>query len=474
MMFRRRIAIPLRASVVLSTLAAAALAQNIGDTGGSAPAPGAAAGPAAGNEAGTTTTTTVPAAPPTQTTTTTYSAIGLPAPGTNLDAHLPSSARSSTDISRSSDGFDLAPGSEAGATVRGSNDAAGVIKHGSNVPALHQVQRGDTLWDLCGGYFQNPWLWPKIWSYNPQIQNPHWIYPGDQVRLRIDTPPEQKDSVVLGANHGQQLAATGGLSSRRPLVPRDTVFLRGVGYIDDPQKDVWGELVGAEEEQMLLTQGANVYLIMRPGVDVRLGQLLTVFHSVRTPAAVPGARRPPGDIVAFKGTVKVDEWNPKTRMARGRLIESLDVVERGDKIGPVGRRFDVVPPKRNEVDLEAHVLTSLYPHEVLGQNQIAFIDRGTKDGLVAGNRLFLIRRGDGWRRTLGTTTTMARTRVRTDVPEHVATDVTPLHGNTEDFPEEVTGELRILRADEYSSVTLVTSAKYEVEPGDRAVARNGY
>ncbi len=69
---------------------------------------------------------------------------------------------------------------------------------------------------------------------------------------------------------------------------------------------------------------------------------------------------------------------------------------------------------------------------------------------------------------------MARTRVRTDVPEHVQTDVMPLHGKTEDFPEEITGELRILRADEYSSVTLVTSSKYEIEPGDRAIARKGY
>jgi hypothetical protein len=225
---------------------------------------------------------------------------------------------------------------------------------------------------------------------------------------------------------------------------------------------------------MHLTQGNNVYMILRPGVDLRLGQLLTVFHGVRTPESVPGARRPPGDIIAFKGTVKVDDWNPKTRIARGHLIESLDVIERGDKIGPVGRRFEVVPPKPNQTDVEARVLTSLYPHEVLGQNQIAFIDRGAKDGLLPGNRLFLVRRGDAWRRTLSTTTTMGRTRVRTDVPEHVATDVTPLNGKTEDFPEEVAGELRILRTDDYSSVTLVTSAKYEIEPGDRAVARKGY
>jgi hypothetical protein len=267
---------------------------------------------------------------------------------------------------------------------------------------------------------------------------------------------------------------SGGFLNRRPLVAKDTIFLRDAGYIDDPMKDVWGELVGSQEEQMLLTQGNNVYMILRPGVDLRLGQLLTVFRSVRTPDAVPGARRPPGEIIAFKGTVKVDDWNPKTRMARGHLIESLDAVERGDKIGPVGRRFEVVPPKPSEGDIEARVLTSLYPHEVIGQNQIAFIDRGSKDGLLPGNRLLLVRKGDAWRRTLETTTTMARTRVHTDVPEHVQTDVTPLHGKSEDFPEEVTGELRVLRTDDYSSVTLVTSSKFEIEPGDRAVARKGY
>jgi hypothetical protein len=209
-------------------------------------------------------------------------------------------------------------------------------------------------------------------------------------------------------------------------------------------------------------------------VDLRVGQLLTVFRSVRTPDKVAGARRPPGEIVAFKGAVKVDAWNPETRMAHGKLIESLDTVERGDKIGPVGRRFDVVPPKANSVDLEARVLTSLYPHEVLGQNQVAFIDRGSKDGLVAGNRLLVVERGDAWRHTLETTTREARSRVAVDVPDHVQVYVTPLNGKDKDFPEEVVGELRVLRADEYSSVTLVTMAKHEIEPGDRVVARQGY
>ena len=45
------------------------------------------------------------------------------------------------------------------------------------------IQRGDTLWDLSGKFLDSPWYWPKLWSYNPQIENPHWIYPGNPLRL---------------------------------------------------------------------------------------------------------------------------------------------------------------------------------------------------------------------------------------------------------------------------------------------------
>ncbi|HZW88388.1 MAG TPA: LysM peptidoglycan-binding domain-containing protein, partial [Myxococcaceae bacterium] len=48
---------------------------------------------------------------------------------------------------------------------------------------VHTVEKGDTLWDLSSKYLGSPWYWPKVWSYNPQIANPHWIYPGNQVRF---------------------------------------------------------------------------------------------------------------------------------------------------------------------------------------------------------------------------------------------------------------------------------------------------
>jgi hypothetical protein len=48
----------------------------------------------------------------------------------------------------------------------------------------HVVEQGDTLYDLSGRYFGDTQEWPRLWSYNPHVTNPHWIYPGDIVYLR--------------------------------------------------------------------------------------------------------------------------------------------------------------------------------------------------------------------------------------------------------------------------------------------------
>ena len=390
---------------------------------------------------------------------------GAPAPGS--DNYLPSSSRATTDTSRSTDGFDLNAPSKGGVVRGGKGSTAILGNRAMSVPAIHTVKKGDTLWDLSGRYYGNPWNWPKIWSYNPQVTNPHWIHPGDQLRMRRFGDGLRDSANLLGTG-------AGGFVDRRPAVPRNTVFLRGQGMIDDPAKEVWGELVGSREEQMLLSQGNNVYLQIKPNHDVQIGQELTIFRPVRRPKRVKGARRPPGMIIAIKGTARVDHWNEKSRVARARIIESTDVVERGALVGPVGRRFDVVPPRPATVNRWARVLTSIYPHEIYGQNQVVFIDRGTEDGLSAGNRLFVVKKGDAWRHTLKSASKAARARVRQDTPEAARTDATPLKGNEKKFPEEVVGELRVLRAKKYSSIAMVTASHREIEPGDRAVTRRGY
>ena len=49
---------------------------------------------------------------------------------------------------------------------------------------VHQVVRGDTLWDIAEKYFGNPFRYKDLAELS-RIRDPHWIYPGDIIRFRI-------------------------------------------------------------------------------------------------------------------------------------------------------------------------------------------------------------------------------------------------------------------------------------------------
>ena len=389
---------------------------------------------------------------------------GLPSPGFNPDAHLPSSSQARTDINQG-DSFDLGGATTESRTLHGNPDALGVFSSSeTGGSGVYVVKPGDTLSKISGRVFGQRLMWPKLWSMNPQIQNPHWIYPGDQILL---------SSGGNGATRALTLGAGSGLSKPQ-LVPKDAVFLRRLGYIDDPREGVLGEVVGAREPVQLIGQAQHIYLELRPEVALREGQILTIFEAVRNPPRVRGARRPPGQLVSILGSAKVEYWNPKTRVARAQVTETADVIERGAKVGLLGRQHVVVSARPANTNVSARVLTSMYPNEMFAQHDVLFIDRGSSDGLVEGNRLFVIRRGDTWRRTLSTTKEMARSTIRMNSAERVEVVPTPLRGDEQDFPEEIVAELRVIKAHKYSSLVLVTHARVEIEPGDRAVARAGF
>jgi hypothetical protein len=399
------------------------------------------------------------------------------------NAGLPSSSRPKVgdqqdgfDLNRPSSGSSVVYGEKGSSAIFGDGESGGVANARPPIPEIHLVRRGDTLWDLCDRYYSNPWQWPRVWSYNPQVANPHWIYPGDQLRM-LGPGGEGALSMYerLGPGGGSGKGAGGagggkGLTNRRPRIAPNTVILRDQGFIGDPDADNWGEVAGSMDEQMMLSEGNRVYLLVKQGKTVKPKDELTLYRSVRQPDKVKGARKPPGEIVAILGTVRVEKFDSSSRVATARIVESLDIIERGARVGPVRRRFDVVPPLPNTATVKARVLTSLYPHVYMAQEQVVFLDRGSEDGLKPGNRLLIVRRGDTWRTTLEQST---RDRVRMDSPENAEVEKTPLPGEQDKFPEESVAELRVLRAEKFSSLALVTQSKREIVPGDLAVARPG-
>ncbi len=371
------------------------------------------------------------------------------------------------------DTFDLGRPSGGGGTAHGDENGpifvgpAHVGLSGGEVPGSHVVRRGDTLWGICDQYFENPYQWPRIWSYNPQIRNPHWIYPGDEIRLKTAGPPG-----AGGQGGGGPAAASGTqgggqrLDTRRRQVPPGTVFLRDQGWIRDSGDEVWGDITGASEDKMFLTDGDEVYLHVDKGHDVRLGQELTVFKPIKSMRA--------GTIVQINGTARVDDWNAQDRIARAQIVESIGVIERGARVGPLARRFTIVPPKRNEAEVQAHVLASVHPQEFWGQNAVVFIDKGESAGLVPGNRLFILRRGDAWRQSLVTPSAGYRVSPDDERPAPPIEQTPGSRADEKNYPDEVIGELRVVWVKKDSAACLVTASKLEIEPGDLAVARKGY
>ena len=393
------------------------------------------------------------------------------------NSYLPSSSQPRNGDA--SDSFDLNKGA-SGPTVVGNPRGSAVLSDGGvggeagrrPIPPIHLVRHGDTLWDLSDTYYGNPWQWPRIWAMNSQVTNPHWIYPGDQLRMLPGDGSSVYDRLGAGGPDSGAGADKQGLVNRRQRLSRETVVLRDQGYIGDTEKDTWGQVAGSPEEQMLLTEGNHVFLLLKPDKVARPGEELTIFGGLRPADHVEGARKPPGEVVKVLGTVKIDSVDAKTHVARALITESLDIVERGAKVGPVRRKFDVVPPLKAEKAIATHLLNSFYPHVYTAQNQVVFLDRGSQDGLKAGNRLVVLRRGDTWRKSIDAK--MSHTRLQLDSDDVVHFDDTPLLGDDKDFPEEAVAELRILTTEPMTSLAFIVQSRRELVPGDTATTRPGF
>ncbi len=236
--------------------------------------------------------------------------------------------------------------------IRFENDTPMVDK----VPEVHVVQRGDTLWDISNGYFRNPWYWPKLWSFNPLITNPHWIYPGDLVRLY--PPGEHKAEMPKPLPNKEP--ETPRFSIARPAPPTG-ILLRQTGFVEPGELDAAATIVGSREEKILLSALDEAYVEFKADKPLRQGSRYTIYR-VESEVRHPDTDKVIGSLVEIMGDVEVRGFGPapdddkaksegSERIARALIVDAVNPIERGYRVGPLRRQFKRVEPVADRVDL---------------------------------------------------------------------------------------------------------------------------
>jgi hypothetical protein len=328
--------------------------------------------------------------------------------------------------------------------VYGMDEGDGAQVHGGEVPPVHVVRKGDTLWDICRQYFNNPWHWPKVWSYNPSITNPHWIFPGDRVNLYASAGDLPLPDAGPAEGKHRRFQRLGGVFGGNGMA------LRELGFVDEGELKAAARITGSREEKLMLSHGDQAYVEYPSDHPLHVGERYTVYK-VERPVVHPVTHAPLGYVVLILGEVQVDQVT-QGGIARSTIVDANGAIERGYRVGALARRWKSVEPRANGQSLDGYVVGALHPLDIIDSEEIVFVDRGHRDGVADGNRFFVVRRGDGYRKLLTDDSVL-------DDPR---------------YPKEVIAEIVVVEAHERTSVGYVARTSKEVHPGDRVEMRRGY
>jgi LysM repeat protein len=261
-----------------------------------------------------------------------------------------------------------------------------------SAPKSYTVKRGDTLWDISAMYLRDPWLWPEIWHVNPNVQNPHLIYPGDVLTL------------AYGANGQPQVMVTQGSALRvHPLVrstpldgPVATIPFEAIAaFLGKPsivsKEDVKNgpHVAALGDRHIVAGVGHEVYV---KGLQDKGPGRYSVVH-IGEELKDPETGKVLGYIGAYTGAAKVDAVDT---VSRATLIESTRETNAGDLLFAEDTHSvstDIVP-RAPPAGLNGQIMAVVDGVSLIGQFHVVAINRGSKHGLETGHVLAIDRQGE--------------------------------------------------------------------------------
>lgn len=322
---------------------------------------------------------------------------------------------------------------------------ADTLRINPNHPDQYTVVRGDTLWDISGKFLQHPWQWPELWRNNPQIQNPHWIYPGDTLyfsyvngepRLSF-TPNDAYGETPNLVPHVRESS----IEQSVPMIPIDAIaqFLSSPKVLTDDDLAVSPYVLDFADEHLIAGNGDRIYVRAIENPE-RLGY--TVYRQGK-PYISPETQ----EILGYEALYIADSLietpgDPATL----RITKAKSEVRRGDRLMPSSEGELALNyfPRPPEKPIQGNIIRVMEGVSQIGQHNIVVIDKGKVDGLEVGHTLDIYRRGR-----------IVTDRINSAEPELVK------------LPDELAGVLMVFRPFDRVSYALVMKATAAIHVLDR-------
>jgi hypothetical protein len=339
-------------------------------------------------------------------------------------------------------------------------DATRTIATGSNIPLTENapdeyvVKPGDTLWDISSVYLRDPWYWPEIWYVNPQVENPHLIYPGDVLKLvYIDGQPRL--TIAERAEGGAGSKRLSPQVRREPLsraitaIPHDVIAgFAGRPVLLDKNQVKTAPYVVAFRDHLIGGAGNEIYArgIQNAEAEARY----SIIH-VEGELVDPDTKKHLGYTGTYVGSGSVATTGDPAKLV---MTDSMREALQGDKLFPesveVGMDF---VPHAPETDVNATVI-AVRDLTIMGQYHIVALNRGSKAGLEPGHVLGVEKIGEVVRDKYSQGGLNAARSLK--------------RGKNVRMPSERSGVVMIYKTYDLMSFALVMDATHEIHEGDRA------
>lgn len=356
--------------------------------------------------------------------------------------------------------------------------SADILAIKPDAPKSYTVKQGDTLWDISGLYLQQPWLWPQLWKLNPQVENPHLIYPGDVLSLSYDKdgrPVLSVNGSAIKVSPTDPVTEPGqGIRKLSPQVRKSLknvkavttlplmmirAFLTYEQSLSAEQIDGLPYVLGADDHVKNASQGHVLYVRGQLQQDAAYGiyRKGKAYIDPQTEEVLGYETILVGTARAFRsGGVEV------SAPASVAVLDVKQEIRQGDRLIPAadGQSLPAFFTMRKpEQPLTGAIIDTTSDLREFSSWDIVVLNKGLQDGIKAGYMFGISRQSP-------TVVDSSRGPVYMSDASKYQKIMGGLDGDRIEMPKEQIGELMVFKVAERTSFAIVTGTKKPIRVGD--------